>query len=146
MSINRIYLPGRLVSNIDGNVYIRADKELMQSYFRELLSGENDADVEICLTRMDSKKTNKQLAYFYGIILPIIKARFEELAGETYTKDEVVSVLKDKFFYEEIFFQGEFTKVPLSLSKGKKEEVNKFIQDVLEFAKNILEVHIPELG
>ena len=118
----------------------------MQSYFRELLSGENDADVEICLTRMDSKKTNKQLAYFYGIILPIIKARFEELAGETYTKDEVVSVLKDKFFYEEIFFQGEFTKVPLSLSKGKKEEVNKFIQDVLEFAKNILEVHIPELG
>jgi len=146
MSINRIYLPGRLVSNIDGNVYIRADKELMQSYFRELLSGENDADVEICLTRMDSKKTNKQLAYFYGIILPIIKARFEELAGETYTKDEVVSVLKDKFFYEEIFFQGEFTKVPLSLSKGKKEEVNKFIQDVLDFAKNILEVHIPELG
>jgi len=146
MAINRIYLPGRLVLNIDGNIYIRADKELMQSYFQELLNGENDADVEICLTKVESKKTNKQLAYFYGMILPVIKQRFEELSGETYTKDEVMSVLKDKFFSEEIEFQGKFTKVAMSLSKAKKEELNKFIKDVLEFANTILDARIPELN
>jgi len=144
--INRIYLPGRLVLNIDGNIYIRADKELMQSYFQELLNGENEADVEICLTKIESKKTNKQLAYFYGMILPVIKQRFEELSGESYTKDEVMSVLKDKFFSEEIEFQGKFTKVPMSLSKAKKEELDKFIKDVLEFANTILDAHIPELN
>jgi hypothetical protein len=144
MSINRIYLPGKLVSNIDGNIYIRADKELMQSYFQELLSGENDADVEICITKIESKKTNKQLAYFYGMILPIIRQRFGELTGETYTKDDVMSVLKDKFFSEEIEFQGKFTKVPMSLSKAKKEELDKFIKDVMDFSKNILDVEIPE--
>jgi hypothetical protein len=146
MSINRIYLPGRLVLNIDGNIYIRADKELMQSYFQELLNGETEADVEICLTKVESKKTNKQLAYFYGMILPIIKQRFEEMSGETYTKDEVMSVLKDKFFSEEIEFQGKFTKVAMSLSKAKKEELDKFIKDVLEFANTILDARIPELS
>lgn len=146
MAINRIYLPGRLVLNIDGNIYIRADKELMQSYFQELLNGENEADVEICLTKIESKKTNKQLAYFYGMILPVVKQRFEELSGETYTKDEVMSVLKDKFFSEEIEFQGKFTKVPMSLSKAKKEELDKFIKDVLEFANTILDANIPELN
>ncbi len=146
MAINRIYLPGRLVLNIDGNIYIRADKELMQSYFQELLNGDNEADVEICLTKVESKKTNKQLAYFYGMILPVIKQRFEELSGETYTKDEVMSVLKDKFFSEEIEFQGKFTKVAMSLSKAKKEELDKFIKDVLEFANTILDARIPELN
>jgi hypothetical protein len=145
MAINRIYLPGRLVLNIDGNIYIRADKELMQSYFQELLNGQPEADVEICLTKVESKKTNKQLAYFYGMILPVIKERFQEMSGETCTKDEVMEVLKDKFFSEEIEVDGKFTKVPMSLSKAKKEEVDKFIKDVLEFANTILDARIPEL-
>lgn len=142
--INRIYLPAKLSENIDGNIYIKADKELMQSYFKELLNGDPDADVEICLTRIESKKTNKQLAYFYGMVLPIIKQRFEELSGETYTKDEVMSVLKDKFFSEEVEFQGKFTKVPMSLSKAKKAEVDDFIRDVMDFSRDVLDITIPE--
>lgn len=143
--INRIYIPATLSLNIDENVHLKGDKELMQSYFKELMKGDSTVDVEICLTRIDSKKTNPQLAYFYSTLVPIIRGGFEDLTGEVYTKEEIVTFLKDKYFYEEIMFQGQFIKTPLSLSKGKKEEVNEFIKQVINFAREILGVTVPEL-
>ena len=143
--INRVYIPAALSLNIDGTVHLKGDRELMQSYFRELMKQDPRVDVEICITRIDSKKTNPQLAYFYSTLVPIIRGGFEALTGEVYTKEEIVTYLKDKYFYEEIMFQGQFIKTPLSLSKGKKEEVHKFIQDVITFAREILGVEVPEL-
>jgi len=143
--INRVYIPASLSLNIDGTVHLKGDRELMQSYFRELMKQDPNVDVEICITRIDSKKTNPQLAYFYSTLVPIIRGGFEALTGEVYTKEEIVTYLKDKYFYEEIMFQGQFIKTPLSLSKGKKEEVHKFIQDVITFAREILGVEVPEL-
>lgn len=143
--INRVYIPATLSLNIDGNVYLKGDKELMQSYFKELMKQDPSVDVEVCITRLDSKKTNPQLAYFYSTLVPIVKAGFENLTGEVYTKEDVVTFLKDKYFYEEIMFQGQFIKTPLSLSNGKKDEVHKFIQDVIGFARDILGVEVPEL-
>lgn len=144
--INRVYIPASLSLNIDGTVHLKGDRELMQSYFRELMKQDPKVDVEICITRIDSKKTNPQLAYFYSTLVPIIRGGFESLTGEVYTKEDVVAFLKDKYFYEEILFQGQFIKTPLSLSKGKKDEVHKFIQDVITFARDILGVEVPELN
>lgn len=145
MSINRVYLPATLKTNIDGTVHIKVDKELMQSYLSEIIGSDSQVDIELNITRADSKKTNPQLSYFFGIVLPIIKARIEDLEGTSFTKEEVMIILKDRFFYEELYFEGEFKKVPLSLSKAKKDEVRKFIADVIEFATDILDVEIPEL-
>lgn len=145
MSINRVYLPATLKTNIDGTVHIKVDKELMQSYLSEIIGSDHQVDIELNITRADSKKTNPQLSYFFGVVLPIIKARFEDLEGTSFTKEEVILILKDRFFYEELYFEGEFKKVPLSLSKAKKDEVRKFIADVIEFATDILDVEIPEL-
>ena len=145
MSINRVYLPATLKTNIDGTVHIKVDKELMQSYLSEIIGSDHQVDIELNITRADSKKTNPQLSYFFGVVLPIIKARFEDLEGTSFTKEEVIMILKDRFFYEELYFEGEFKKVPLSLSKAKKDEVRKFIADVIEFATDILDVEIPEL-
>lgn len=145
MSINRVYLPATLKTNIDGTVHIKVDKELMQSYLCEIIGSDSKVDIELNITRVDSKKTNPQLAYFFGIVLPIIKARIEDLEGTSFTKEEIMIILKDRFFYEELYFEGEFKKVPLSLSKAKKDEVRKFIADVIEFATDILDVEIPEL-
>ena len=106
--------------------------------------GEPEVNVEISIIRVDSKRTLPQLAYFYGMVLPIIKERFEELEGTTFTKDETMSILKTMYLYEEVLFEGEFKKIPMSLAKAKKSEVLKFIQDVIEFGRNILDVTIPE--
>lgn len=143
MSINRIYLPANLVKNIDGKVYLKCDSALMQSYFYEILGGDSAIDVEVSITRIDSKKTNPQLAYFYGIVLPIVKASIEDLEGVSYSKEDIIWILKDRFFYEEIRYGGEFAKVHLSLSKAKKEEVRTFIEKVINFASDILGARIP---
>jgi hypothetical protein len=143
MSINRIYLPASLAKNIDGKVYLKGDHELMQSYFQEILNGDPTIDVEVSITRIDSKKTNPQLSYFYGVVLPIVKAAIEDLEGVSYTKEDIIWILKDRFFYEEIRYGGEFAKVHLSLSKAKKEEVRVFIEKIINFASDILGTRIP---
>lgn len=144
MSINRIYLPGKLSKNIDGTVHLKVDAELLQSYYQELMMGDPEIFVEICITRVDSKRTLPQLAYFYGIVLPIIKEALEDLEGTTMTKDEVMTILKTMFLYEEILFEGEFKRVPMSLAKAKKNEVHRFIEAVINFGRDMLNVEIPE--
>jgi len=144
MSINRIYIPARLVLNIDGTIHLKADRELMQSYFNEILDSNDEVDVEVSISRVDSKKTNPQLAYFFAVVLPIIKARFEDLEGSTFTKGEIMTILKDRYFFEEVYYGGEFVKEHLSISKASKNEVKKFIEDCIEFATTILDVEIPE--
>lgn len=144
MSISRVNLPGKLSLNIDGKIYLKVDKDLLQEYFKEVLMNEPEVEVEVNITRINDKRTNPQLSYFYGFVLPIIKERFEELEGTDFTKEEVMTILKSKFFYEEIMFEGEFKKFPLSLSTATKGEIRKFISDVITFAQDILEVNIPE--
>jgi hypothetical protein len=143
MSVNRIYLPATLNLNIDGKVYLKGDSALMQTYFKEVLNSDNSTDVEISITRVDAKKTNPQLAYFYGVVLPIIKAALEDLEGTSFTKEEVMWILKDRFFFEEVRYGDKFTKIHLSLSKGKKDEVRIFIEKVINFASEILGVEVP---
>jgi len=144
MSINRIYLPAKIANNIDGTIHIKYDRELMQSYLNEILGSDHSIDIEISIQRVDGRRTNPQLAYFFGIVLPIIKDRIEDLEGSSFTKEEIIMILKDKFFYEEIFFEGEYKKVHMSLSKAKKSEVKEFINQCVEFATDILDVKIPE--
>ena len=144
--INRVYIPGTLHRKIDGTVELQGDRDLMQSYFLELLGIDNYCDVEICFVRSEDKKSNPQLRYFFGVVLPIIKQAFEEMQGETYSKDDIVTLLKDMYFYEEIYSPLSETsiKVPMSLEHAKKSEVAEFIDKCVNFAKDILEVEIPD--
>ncbi len=144
--INRIYIPGTLVKKIDGTIQLDGDRDLMQSYFAELLRGDNYCDVEICFVKNEDKKSNPQLRYFFGIVLPIIKQAFEEMQGETYSKEDIVTLLKDMYFYEEKYSPISQTniKIPMSLEHAKKAELGKFIEKCVNFATDILNVTIPE--
>ena len=144
--INRIYIPGTLHRKIDGSVELQGDRDLMQSYFSELLGIDNYCDVEICFVRSEDKKSNPQLRYFFGIVLPIIKQAFEEMQGETYSKEDIVTLLKDMYFYEEKYSPLSETtiKVPMSLEHAKRSEVAQFIDKCVIFATDILNVKIPD--
>jgi hypothetical protein len=143
--INKIYVPGRLAIKIDGTAYFKADdKEILNKYLLEIMNGNPDVQVELSVVTVNTKKTLPQLRYFYGVVLPVVKVALEELQGEPLTKDEVVQFLKEKYFYEEVIDGDEFIKVPMSLSKATKQEVNTFIHNVIEFANEVLQAHIPE--
>lgn len=141
--INRVYIPAKLAVKIDGTRYFKVEEDVMQRLLEEVMGREVEVDVEISITKVGNKKTNPQLRYFYGVILPIIKVGLEELQGENYTKAEVMMFLKDKFFYEEVELNGDFLRLPMTLSKATKQEVSKFITDVINFGNEMLNLHIP---
>lgn len=142
--INRVYLPAKLAIKLDGTKYVKVDKELLQKYFTEIMQGSPEVEIELSITRVDNKKSLQQLRYFYSVVLPIIKSGLEELQGESLTKEEVIMFLKSKYFYEEVPVNGEFVKLPMSLSKATKEEVREFISKVINFGSDILGIQIPE--
>jgi len=141
--INRVYIPGKLVLKIDGKRHFITNEEMLQRLLHEVMGSEPEVDIELSITKVGNKKTNPQLRYFYGVILPIVKTGLEELQGESYTKAEVMMFLKDKFFYEEVELNGEFFRMPMSISKATKHEVSKFISDVINFGNDMLNLHIP---
>ena len=143
--INKIYIPGRLLVKIDGSRYFKPDDNtVLQKYLEETMQREPEVLVELNIVRVDNKKSLRQLRYFYGVVLPVIKQSLEDLQGESLTKEEVVMFLKDKFFFEEVPTGEHFVKLPMLFSKAKKTEISKFIQDVIDFGRDILNVEIPE--
>lgn len=143
--INKIYIPGRLAIKLDGNRYFKPDDmNVLQKYLAEIMNGSPDVEVELNIVRHEGKKSVQQLRYFYGVMLPVIKQSLEDLQGEPLTKEEVIMFLKDKFFYEEVNMSGHFVKLPMSFAKATKEDVTKFISNVLSFANDVLNAHIPE--
>lgn len=143
--INKIYIPGRLLVKIDGSRYFKPDDNtVLQKYLEETMQREPEVLVELNIVRVDNKKSLQQLRYFYGVVLPVIKQSLEDLQGESLTKEEVVMFLKDKFFFEEVPTGEHFVKLPMLFSKAKKTEISKFIQDVIDFGRDILNVEIPE--
>ena len=143
--INKIYIPGRLLVKIDGSRYFKPDDNtVLQKYLEETMQREPEVLVELNIVRVDNKKSLQQLRYFYGVVLPVIKQSLEDLQGESLTKEEVVMFLKDKFFFEEVPTGEHFVKLPMLFSKAKKTEISKFIQDLIDFGRDILNVEIPE--
>ena len=130
---------------IDGSRYFKPDDNtVLQKYLEETMQREPEVLVELNIVRVDNKKSLRQLRYFYGVVLPVIKQSLEDLQGESLTKEEVVMFLKDKFFFEEVPTGEHFVKLPMLFSKAKKTEISKFIQDVIDFGRDILNVEIPE--
>jgi hypothetical protein len=143
--INKIYIPGKLAIKLDGNRYFKPDDmSVLQKYLEEVMNGDPEVQVELNIVKIDGKKSLQQLRYFYGVMLPVIKQALEDLQGESLTKEEVIMFLKSKYFYEEVAMGGEFVKLPMSFSKATKEDVSKFIHNVLQFANEVLGAHIPE--
>jgi hypothetical protein len=143
--INKIYIPGKLAIKLDGNRYFKPDDmSVLQKYLEEIMNGDPEVQVELNIVKIDGKKSLQQLRYFYGVMLPVIKQALEDLQGESLTKEEVIMFLKGKYFYEEVAMGGEFVKLPMSFSKATREDVAKFIHNVLQFANEVLGAHIPE--
>ena len=91
--------------------------------------------VEIYLT--EQKSSNRQRAYYFGVILPIIAQAFSEFAGVFISEGDADTYLRLKFHSSEFadFETGEITKIPKSLSSdicGVKE-FYLYVQNVINF-------------
>lgn len=89
-------------------------------------------------------KTNQQLRYYWGVIIPRLTKFYNEtgLCSMTITKADTNDILNQKFFYEEVRVGNEVERVVKSKSGATKEQMRKFIDNVLDYCTN-LGVYVP---
>jgi hypothetical protein len=138
----QISIPAQITKNHLDKCVIKVDPKLSQEYLSEILKNDVIVDVQLSITKIETLKTNAQLRYFFGVVYPIIKLGLEDIEGITLKKSEVMSILKERFFSEFSFDKNQ--EIEKSLADASKEELSKFIEAVIKFGEDFLNVTIPE--
>lgn len=111
------------------------------------LTGKN---VEITLQRKRKKRGNKQLAYYYGAVLPMIQEKLND-DGIRIEKSQIDYMLRNRFLYHEIppnKFSGEILKYPKRLQEDLTDvtttDMMAYFEDVKQWAFETLDIYIPD--
>ncbi len=94
-------------------------------------------------------KTNKQLRYYFGVVLPYILQGFQDVGNnipDTKEGIQLVHTLMKRRFLEPVCIadaNGEIHEVEPSLEDAAKEVVCEYIDRCIDFAEEFLNVHIP---
>lgn len=105
---------------------------------------QNDGRYTIKAGKESHKRSNQQNAYYWGVVLPCITDEFKRL-GNNCNTDLVHEYLKTKFGKKVIVnFESRGEKILLSTSKYSKQDFIDYLEQVLQFAAQTLEIEIPE--
>tara|TARA_R100000742_G_C4277696_1_gene99794 strand:+ start:734 stop:1210 length:477 start_codon:yes stop_codon:yes gene_type:complete len=117
----------------------------------------HEKDVEISIKKTNSR-SNPQNRYYWGVIVHMIKERFEELgytrtiadeAAAEYTpltRDDVHLFLRNEFLLEDLISgDGEIIgKITISTKELSTDEFVKYLDNVRNWAADALEIQIPD--
>lgn len=101
------------------------------------------------LIRIDSfkKRTLNQNAYYHGVVVPMIKHGLNNIGyNEVRTNEDAHEVLKHLFLKRNIVNHntGEvMATIAGSTANLKTVEFNSFLEDIWQWAKEYLNIHIP---
>lgn len=120
----------------------------------ELLK-QRDYDFQVEIKKVKKNPTNEQRAYYFGVVLPIIRSAAAE-QGNHYPNidkldDDIREVIKDEFslfveHHNKLTGKTETKPISLSNIKGDKEIVWKYIESVILWAERWYNIEIPEAG
>ena len=112
-----------------------------------ILNGRDECKVVITISENSEPKTNQQLKYYFGVVIPYCQLGFKAL-GWLLDKGRTDFELRMMFHKEEVpnTATGEIKSYPASLSKCSKESLSEFIESVIRFASEELGVAIPPPG
>lgn len=101
--------------------------------------------VEITLKKARSKRSEQQNKYYFGAIIPIIRQALRDL-GHKLTAEEVHYFLKQKFHFKRIISPDgvEIGEVPQSTTTMTKTEFIEYIDNISQWAAEILSIEIPQ--
>lgn len=121
----------------------------------------NDCEVEVIIRKKIKTRSFKQNAFYWGVVIPAIQKGIKEL-GERLTlnetenwlidflastdKDFTHTFLKQKFIdnFKVDETTGEIIEVKQSTRKLNKENFAEYIERIIQFANEVLEIEIPE--
>lgn len=89
-------------------------------------------------------KSKQQLGYYWAVILPALTDYINETGqcSMKVSKSDVNEIMNRKFFYEEVVIDGEMVRIQKSKSGATKEQMQKFIDSVMNYCTN-LGIYVP---
>lgn len=119
--------------------WIITSKDELNKCFQEIYFVLNKSKkVRVQASSIRSKSQN-QLAYYWGVILPALTDFFNETGqcSMKISKSDVNEIMNRKFFYQEVLVDGEMVRIPKSKSGATMEQMHKFIDNVMDFCTNL---------
>jgi hypothetical protein len=103
-------------------------------------------DLEAQVRVNTGSKTNKQLAYYFAVVVPTICAALIDLGYNGMTVDATDNYLRQMFLHDQMpnLDTGEYITVYKTLSAISKEDMMVYIDECCFFAANELKTQIPE--
>ena len=85
-----------------------------------------------------STTSNPQFRYYYGVVLPLISKQ------TGHSKDTLDAILKSRFLYEYVQVGNVVEKIPLSKTAITTTQFAEFLEEVICWAAEFLDLVIPE--
>lgn len=125
-----------------GKLYITHRPE-----FDQAVGAFADGMVSVQIKRVGRKRSNPQLRYYRGCVVPILTAAINESWGESLDEDEVHELLK-RLYNSRIVETENGHKVKIAVSTGRLDtgEMNAYIERCRQFGAEIFGVNIPDPG
>ena len=127
--------------NIDdhGKVHVQSDL-LLKAWLKE----RSEKKIRLTFEEFSGKRTNPQNAYYWEIMVPMIKIAINDL-GNNFSTEENHDFLKREFNYQEVETpSGAYLNVPQSTTKLDTIGFSDFKEKVQHFASEVLNVYIPD--
>jgi hypothetical protein len=123
---------------IDGALRLHKRKE-----FDNLLKDFKGSDVLITVSKKFKRRSVNQNSYYWGVVVTEIRDRLNEL-GHNVTLDLTHEMLKARFNTQESVNEstGEVFKFPMSTTEMNTEEFCEYIDKIIIFAKQSLDIDI----
>jgi hypothetical protein len=112
---------------------------------KAVLEAYNGHTIEIVFKKRFNKRSNRQNAYYWGVIIPIMQNAIKVEWGELYNKEQVHELLKANCNYEEIVNEntGEIIRRIKSTTENNTNAQEEFHNCCRELAKDYFNTTIP---
>lgn len=112
--------------------------------FSDVVSCLKDGDYVMEIKEKKKKRSNSQNSYYFGVIVTMVCLRFRDL-GHDVDLQNTHDFLKANFNYKEIVKPetGEVLKIPLKTSELSTIEFSEYIERVIRFGAEFLDIQIP---
>jgi len=105
----------------------------------------NGKDVTITIEKKKKKRSEMQNAYYWGVIIQLIKLAFKEQNGDIYTNLEVHEMLKIQLHFKELVNKetGEIIKIGTTTTTDSTVQFEEYEEDCRRWASEWLNIQIP---
>jgi len=112
---------------------------------RDILKSFEGLTIDVTFAKRINKRSNRQNAYYWGVIIPIIQNAIRQEWGEIWNKEQTHEFLLTNHNYEELVNEetGEIVRKVRRSSSNNTVEQEEYHERIRVFAKEFFNTDIP---